>query len=579
MGSTLHPLTLSDEPIENHRPLRVRVIGAGFSGVYLGIRIPQRLRNVELRIYEKNAGIGGTWYENRYPGCACDIPAHSYQYSFAPNLDPGWSGFYASAREICEYIQGAARRFGADRFVRLEHRVVDLGWDDGGKKWRFKVERADTGETFEDEAEVVIVARGALNDAKWPDLRGLDRFKGEIMHSASWKSEYDFRSKKIGVIGSGSSSIQIVPNLQKVEGAKLNVVVRSKVWITNRFGDKTMNDLGLDPSHLSFTEEEKQEFRNAPAKYRVFQKKVDNDLNFAYFATLRGSDMSKTFTQIFTENTKQRLGHKPDILPSFLPPFAVGCRRLTPGPGYLEAVAEDNVNFITSDIDHINEKGLFLTDGRQVDLDVLVCATGFNTSAIPPFPITGRNGLTLGERFSHFAETYLSVAVDSFPNMFFMLGPNSGLGAGSLTILMEAQGDYIVKCLRKLQRENYATIEPKAERVRDFADYADEYFKKTVYTDDCKSWYKKNGRIQALWPGSPVHALETLRSPRWEDFNFESKDGESDRNRLRWLGNGFSETLLGGGDPSWYLNEESIDYPPEGKPEEDPKYKTRCYGV
>lgn len=289
--------------------------------------------------------------------------------------------------------------------------------------------------------------------------------------------------------------------------------------------------------------------------------------------------MSKMFYHIFSETTKKRLEHKPELLPTFLPPFAVGCRRITPGPGYFEAVVEDNVIFITSDIDHINEKGLSLSDGRQVDVDVLVCATGFNTNAIPPFPITGRNGLTLAEKFTPFAETYLSIAVDSFPNMFQMLGPNSGLGAGSLTILMEAQGDYIIKCVRKLQREDYATMEPKAERVRDFHDYADEYFKKTVYADECKSWYKKNGRVQALWPGSPMHALETLRAPRWEDYNFESKDGEGERNRMRWLGNGWSEALLGKGDPSWYLNEEWIDYPPEGKPEEDLKYKVRCYGV
>lgn len=135
MGSNTEALTVQDVPIENHRPLRVRIIGAGYSGVYLGIRIPQRLRNVDLRIYDKNAGIGGTWYENRYPGCACDIPAHSYQYSFTPNLDPGWSGFYAPAREICAYIQATAKKFGVDRFVKLEHKVTDLTWDDAGKKW------------------------------------------------------------------------------------------------------------------------------------------------------------------------------------------------------------------------------------------------------------------------------------------------------------------------------------------------------------------------------------------------------------------------------------------------------------
>lgn len=281
---------------------------------------------------------------------------------------------------------------------------------------------------------------------------------------------------------------------------------------------------------------------------------------------------------MFSENTKNILASKPEILPSFLPPFAVGCRRITPGPGYLEALVQDNVEFISAEIDSITKKGIRLKDGRHIDLDVLVCATGFNTTSIPPFPIIGRSGLTLQDKFTPFAATYLTMTVDAFPNYFIMLGPNSGLGAGSLTIFMEAQGDYIIKCIRKLQREDYATIEPKAERVRDFVAHAEEYFQKTVYTDACKSWYKsRDGRIQALWPGSVLHALEALRAPRWEDFTFECREEEGERNRLRWLGNGWSETLLGDGDPSWYLNEEWIDYPPEGRPEDDPKHKARCY--
>lgn len=286
--------------------------------------------------------------------------------------------------------------------------------------------------------------------------------------------------------------------------------------------------------------------------------------------------MQRAFVANFSKVTEEKLGKRPDLLESFSPAFGVGCRRITPGPGYLEALCGDNVELITGNIDSINESGL-LVNSRQVNVDVLVCATGFNTSAIPPFPVIGRKGATLAQKFKPFPQTYLSLAVDDFPNYFIMLGPNSGIGAGSLNPILEAEGDYIIKCIRKLQKEDYLSIVPKRERVDDFSDYVGEYFKKTVYMDECKSWYKTKGgmgnRISALWPGSLLHLMETLRAPRWEDFDFESKDA----NRLRWLGNGFSVCLTGGGDPSFYLNPGEVDVPPAATPEADVRYKARPF--
>lgn len=286
--------------------------------------------------------------------------------------------------------------------------------------------------------------------------------------------------------------------------------------------------------------------------------------------------MQAGFQDVFGKVTTEALAGRPDLLTQFSPEFGVGCRRITPGPGYLEALCEANVELITAEIQSVNEGGL-KADGRQIDVDVLVCATGFNTSAIPPFPVTGKNGQTLAQKFSPFPQTYLSVAVDDFPNYFMMLGPNSGIGAGSLNPILEAEGDYIIKCIRKLQKEDYLTMTPKRARVEDFSDYVGEYFKRTVYMGDCKSWYKtgdgKGDRISALWPGCLAHLIETLRAPRWEDFDFESKD----TNRLRWLGNGFSVCLTGSGDSSWYLNEGFVDVPPVEHPEEDERYKTRPF--
>jgi hypothetical protein len=274
---------------------------------------------------------------------------------------------------------------------------------------------------------------------------------------------------------------------------------------------------------------------------------------------------------------RERLKKKPEIADFILPSFAVGCRRLTPGPGYLEALVEDNVDFISDQISEIVPEGIVLETGRKIEIDVLVCATGFNASSPPPFEVYGKNGKSLQERFTPHRETYLTMTVDGFPNFFMMLGPNSAIGSGSLTMMIETEGDYIIKCIRKLQKEDYISMMTKPERVKDFMDYTNEYFKNTVYMDECNSWYRSDGgkgdRITGLWPGSTLHCLEALRAPRWEDFDFETKD----ENRLRWLGNGWSVTQLDGGDPAWYLEPSLQNVPVAGKPEDDEEFKRRPF--
>ncbi|TRX93324.1 hypothetical protein FHL15_005903 [Xylaria flabelliformis] len=574
---------LKDVPLDSHRRMKVRVIGAGYSGIYLGIRIPQRLRNIDLHIYEKNKDVGGV---------ACDIPSHSYQYTFNPN--PHWSSFYAPGSEICAYLKATAEKFGVMRFVKLSHEVTSCTWDNEVKRWKLDVRRTDTGDIFQDDADVLVAARGGLSNPSWPSIPGLKDFAGEVMHSALWSDEYDFRNKRIGVIGNGSSAIQIVPSLQKIEGARLSCFVRSKTWITNPFGDVVMNKLGLDPKQLQFTREQRQEFAQNPQKLFKFRKEIEVDGNTIHEVSFRDSGMQRSGMALFRAAMQQRLAPKPDIAEFLIPSFGIGCRRATPGPGYLEALGEDNVDFVTEEITAVTSDGATLASGRSIRLDVLVCATGFQTSKAPPFLIAGRGGLTLTERFAPFPEAYLSLAVDSFPNYFMMLGPNSAIGSGSLTSILEAEGDYIVKCIRKLQKEDYATMTVKPERVRDWGEYCHAYFKNTVYTERCNSWYKSDGgtgdRIIGLWPGSTLHALEALRAPRWEDFDWESRNA----NRLRWLGNGWSVTHTKvefedngqkqsdgrdeyQGDPAWYIEPEFVDVPLEKRPEDDPWLKMRPF--
>ncbi|KAI8626291.1 flavin-binding monooxygenase [Xylariaceae sp. FL1651] len=580
---------LKNEPLDTHRRIKVRVIGAGYSGIYLGIRIPQRLRNIDLRIYDKNEGVGGTWWVNRYPGVACDVPAHSYQYLFNPN--PNWSSFYAPGSEICAYLRDTAEKYGVMRFVKLSHEVLSCVWDNEVKKWILEVQRTDTQETFQDDADVLIAARGNLSNPSWPEIPGLKSFGGEIMHSALWNDDYDFRNKRIGIIGNGSSAIQIIPSLQKVEGTQLSCFTRSKTWITNPFGDVVMKKLGLDPKILEFSPEQRQEFAQNPEKLYRFRKAIEVDGNTMHEVTFQDSDLQRGGIALFREAMRERLALRPEIAEFLIPSFGVGCRRPTPGPGYLEALVESNVDFITDGIASVMPSGIRLESGREVSLDALVCATGFQASKAPPFPISGRGGLTLAERFTPFPEAYLSLAVDAFPNFFLMLGPNSAIGAGSLTVMLEAEGDYIVKCIRKLQKEDYASMTVRPERVRDWREYCHEYFKKTVYTEKCNSWYKSEGgkgdRIIGLWPGSNLHSLEALRAPRWEDFEWESLDGPG-ANMLRWLGNGSSITHLKPddgqsigqeyqGDPAWYMEPRLLNVPLEQRPEEDEEFKMRPF--
>ena len=335
---------------------------------------------------------------------------------------------------------------------------------------------------------------------------------------------------------------------------------------------------------ISVTEEEKEKFQADPQGYHKFRKTIETDGNAVHAISIRDSEFAEGARKLFTETMHQRLAKRPELADKLIPGFAVGCRRLTPGPGYLEALTEDNVDFISTGIRRITPTGVELEDGRLVELDVLVCATGFNIGA-PPFSVVGMDQQTLQDRFKPYPEAYLSIAVDKFPNFFIGLGPNSGVGSGSLTKILESIGDYHIKCIRKLQREDIRAMHVKRSRLKDFSAYIDSYFQKTVYMDECKSWYRSEGgrgsRIVGLWPGSTLHAVETLRSPRWEDYEYIYDEGEEDdpirANRLRWLGNGWSSIQLDGGDMSYYIEPEFVDFPPSPLPEKSKKWTTLSF--
>lgn len=264
--------------------------------------------------------------------------------------------------------------------------------------------------------------------------------------------------------------------------------------------------------------------------------------------------------QAFAENMKARLANKPELFDELVPSFPPACRRLTPGPGYLEALTDPKVNLIKSDIVKVDETGIVTADGQHRPVDMLVCATGFDTSSTPRFPIIGSGGMPLSEKWKDTPENYMSVTTDGFPNFFICLGPNSGLGEGNLLLLIEKSIDYFTECIQKMQRDNIRAMTVRRDAVRRFTKYCDQYFSLTVFSSKCRSWYKggtEDGRIVALWPGSSLHARKAFANPRWEDFEYEYVDD----NPAGWLGDGWTENEKYNRINVDYLDDDQIDFP------------------
>jgi len=290
---------------------------------------------------------------------------------------------------------------------------------------------------------------------------------------------------------------------------------------------------------------------------------MESELNAAQMAIMIGTPMQKGAPGHFKELMLKRLAGREWIGDHLIPGFPVACRRLTPGIGYLEALTENNVDFVPAPIKKITSSGIETVNGDHKELDVIICATGFDNSFQYEFPIIGRNGVDIRDKFNPYPRTYMSVTVDGFPNWFLSCGPNSAVGAGSLLILMERQIGYAVQATVKLQRERLKCMDVKKEAVDDFDEYLDAFFPRTVFGQKCRSWYKVNraesGRVVALWPGSCLHATRALASPRWEDYNYEYLDKTT--NRFYYLGDGLTKNEKDpAGDRAWYLDE--VDYPP-----------------
>ncbi|KAI6773035.1 hypothetical protein HG530_003993 [Fusarium avenaceum] len=494
---------LLDEPAYEPRRLRIVCVGAGYSGLMLAYeaKYNESLQGfIDLTIYEKAEDVGGTWLANRYPGVAlgaqCDVPAHIYTFPFEPN--PDWSTFYASGSEIWSYIKKTSDKYGLAEHVRFQSIVKEATWNEVSGKWILKIRHHN--EEVEDECDILIDGSGFLNNWHWPDIPGLHDFKGEIVHTADWNPSINVAGKRVAVIGNGSSGVQVLPHLQKT-ASQLTTYVRTPTWIFANYA----SELTKDGTNFPFTEEEKKGFRDNPASLWKFRKEIETSQDNFWNTFFKDTTAQKAALKKADARMRERLGNDKDLCDMLIPDYEYGCRRPTPGDGYLEALRQENARVTFDPIVKITESGIQTTQDHT-EFDIIVCATGFEASFCRSWTVQGRNGHRLHEAWKESPEAYFGIAAENMPNYFIFIGPNSPV-----------------------------CVKPQA--VEEYNVYLQELLKRMVWSGSCKSWYKnrkKDGNVTAVYGGSRHHFREILETFRTEDFDIEYRSV----NRFRFMGNG-----------------------------------------
>jgi cation diffusion facilitator CzcD-associated flavoprotein CzcO len=446
----------------------------------LGTAIRLKQEGIEdFLVFERADDLGGTWRDNSYPGCACDVPSHLYSFSFAPN--PSWSRSFSGQAEIWEYLRRCTERFGIGPFLRFGHEVHAARWDDAARCWVIETSRGTWT------ADALVAAAGPLHEPALPALPGIDSFAGTAFHSARWDHDHDLAGRNVAVIGTGASAIQFVPQIAPQVG-RLRLFQRTAPWIIPR-GDR------------AFTRAEHALFRAVP----VAQKLARASIFLAQEASAVGFVHPRLgrVAQVVARRHLRRQVSDPRLRASLTPPYAIGCKRVLRSDDYLPALSRDNVEVITDGIAEIRPHGILTADGIEHPVDTIVYGTGFRVTDSPIADrITGRDGRTLAQRWQGSPEAYLGTTVAGFPNLFLLLGPSTGLGHTSVVYMMESQLAYVFGALRYLANTGTAAVEPRPEAQRAFREEVDRRMRSTVWSvGGCTSWYlDRTGRNSVIWP-------------------------------------------------------------------------------
>ncbi len=481
----------------------VVIIGSGFAGIGMGIALRRARRDFVL--LEKADEIGGTWRDNRYPGCACDVPSHLYSFSFEPN--PYWSRAYAPADEIQDYLLYCVEKYRLREHIAFDSAVIRTEYDEGLGVWRLTVGSSD-GALRTITAGTVVLGVGALHDPVLPDIPGLERFRGELMHTAAWDPATTVFGKRVGVIGTGCSGVQVIPPLAE-DAAHLDVFQRTPVWVLPK----------VDPE---YSERTIDAFEKHPMLLKAQRAKImaAHELRTRAFTT---APMLLKAASKVADRHMRRAVKDPELRARLTPDYTMGCKRITMSNTYFPALARDNVSLVTEKIVQAERGGLITADGARHELDVLVMATGFDTSgSYRHLDVHGADGHCLSDDWDAGIESYLGVTVPHYPNMFFLLGPNTGLGHTSVLLMIEAQIDLICQLLDERDRRGAGVVGVNPAVVPGFTDEIDRRSSATVWkAGGCDSWYLGgDGANRVLWPGSVTEYERRVRRPELIDYEF-----------------------------------------------------------
>ncbi|HEX6683917.1 MAG TPA: NAD(P)/FAD-dependent oxidoreductase [Candidatus Limnocylindrales bacterium] len=484
----------------------IAIIGSGFGGLGAAIRLRQK-GFTDFLIFEKAGDVGGTWRDNTYPGCACDVTSNLYSFSFA--LNPGWSGTFSGRREIWEYLTGCVDRFGLRPHLRLGHEVHDAAWDEPTGRWIVST----SGGTFT--ARVVIAATGPLSQPSIPDIKGLESFGGTIFHSAKWDHEHDLTGRDVAVIGTGASAVQFVPRIQP-EVARLRLFQRTPAWVVPQASRRV-------------SRAEHWIYRHVPGALRLNRTMLYWAYEFMGTGFLYPR-LNKIAQRMAARNLHRQVAD-PALRARLLPGYVMGCKRILRSNDYWSTLTKPNVDLITSGIKEIRPNGILDGDGTEHPVQTIILGTGFRVTDSPVMQhIRGRRGRRLAEAWTPTMRAYLGTTISGFPNLFFLLGPNTGLGHTSVLIMLEAQLKQVVKTLEHMRRNGFATMEPTAEAQRRDNAHVDRKMAGTVWaTGGCRSWYlDSTGRNSTLWPGFATTFRLRLGTFRARDYAF-NRAVEADR--------------------------------------------------
>lgn len=484
-------------PNGSSRKLRIIIIGAGMAGVLAAIRLREAGKH-EVAVYEKASSVGGTWRENTYPGLNCDVPAHAYTYSFAPN--PEWSSFLSPGPEIKRYFEEVVTRHDVRSLIRFDSEIERCEWQDG--RWRLRTVHGVT-----DEADVVIAATGVLHHPSMPQIEGLERFEGASFHTARWDHSVPLDGKRVGVIGSGSTGVQIVSALAG-RAARVVHIQRTPQWI-------------MPMPNEPYTDEQRTAFRADPAlidQIRYGEWYTANVRRFTDAIIAPDSPSMAEIEAIVRDNLEQSVAN-PVLREKLRPDYRAACKRLIYSPDYYQKVQRPDVAVSVGRIECIEPKGVRMQDGTLHELDVLALATGFKAHLFTrPMTVLGRGGADLDALWGQTPSAYLGISMPQFPNLFMINGPTGPVGNFSLIDIAERQWGYIDQLIGQLESGRCREISVTGATMDAYDERRIEAAKRTIFGSGCSSWYLDVNGVPSSWPWSYDAFAEQTAAPKLAEF-------------------------------------------------------------